>query len=84
MVLLLGISTSWAFPQAVQEDKKDRIKPVPVITGYSGFVTTFEPGKQTAVPIFTPILLVPFGQRWLFEAEFEMEGEFERDHWNRT
>jgi len=32
------------------------------------------------VPIFTPILLVPFGQRWLFEAEFEMEGEFEREN----
>ena len=45
MVLLLGISTSWAFPQAVQEDEKEMIKPVPVITGYSGFVTTFEPGN---------------------------------------
>lgn len=52
---------------------------IPVLTGYGGFVSTFEPGKQALNPILTPILLVPAGERFLIEAEFETESEIERE-----
>jgi len=85
IVLLLGLTTSWAHPQATLENEEERIKPVPVVTGYAGVITTSESGKQTVVPILTPVFLVPFGENWLIEAEFEVEGEFEREDgtWNR-
>jgi len=79
IVLLLALTTSWAQPQAAQEDEEKRIKPVPVVTGYAGFIATSESDKQTMAPILTPVFLVPFGENWLIEAEFEMEGEFERE-----
>ena len=52
---------------------------MPILTGYTGFVTTFKSGEQKLVPQINPILLVPIKRRWLFEAEFELEGEFERE-----
>jgi len=55
------------------------IKPEPVATGYASFLSTFEPGKVKLVPQINPILVVPIGERWLLEAEFEFEGEFERE-----
>lgn len=60
--------------------EQPEIKPLPVVTGYGGFVTTFQPGKQVVNPIFTPILLVPVGQRILIEAEFEAESDIKREH----
>ena len=85
IVLLLGLTTSWAHPQATQENEEERIKPVPVVTGYAGVITSSEPDKQAVVPILTPVFLVPFGENWLIEAEFEVEGEFEREDgtWNK-
>ncbi len=53
-----------------------QIKAVPVVTGNTSFVTTFQSGSQTLVPAIDPILLLPIGKRWLFEAEAEPEGDF--------
>lgn len=69
-----------ALPARAQEvGKGDEVKAVPMVTGYTGFVTTFKSGEQKLVPLINPILLVPGGRRWLLEAEFEFEGEFERE-----
>ncbi len=38
IVLLLGLTTNWAHPQATQENEEERIKPVPVVTGYAGVI----------------------------------------------
>lgn len=69
-LLLIG-----RLPLAAQE----AIKAEPVATGYTGFVLTLETAEQKLVPLINPILLVPLGERWLIEAEFEIEGEFERE-----
>lgn len=58
---------------------QEEIKAVPVVTGYTGSIFTFEPGNQTLNPILTTIFLVPLGKRALIEAEFEIESEFERE-----
>ena len=50
--------------------------PVPVITGFGGFTTTFEPGQQTLQPTIAPIVLIPLGQNWLIEGEGEFEGSY--------
>jgi hypothetical protein len=71
---------------AVQRGKREKINLTPVVTGYTGVVGTREAGEVNAVPLINPILLVPFGERWLIEAEFEFEAELERSeegHWGR-
>lgn len=71
VLVLIGICSPLA--------AEDGVKPVPIITGYGGFVASFEPGKQTLNPVLAPIFLVPLGESVLIEAEFEMESDFERE-----
>ncbi len=53
-------------------------KPVPILTGNAGFFTNVDGGQPELVPSFTPVLLVPLGDRWLVESRAEFKGEFER------
>src|SRR5260370_40005873 len=46
--------------------------PIPAVTGFMAFQTSFAPGEQHINPVFDPILLVPLGNRLLLESEFEM------------
>lgn len=71
----------WTTPPVMAQEATagEEIKAEPVATGYTSFLSTFQPGKQKLVPQINPILVVPWGRRWLFEAEFEFEGEFERE-----
>lgn len=62
------------FGQAPTYQKPE--SPVPVVTGFGGFTTAFEPGQQQLQPTFAPIVLVPFGENWLIEAEGEFEGSY--------
>ncbi len=77
LIALIAGTTPLALAQEV--NSLAEIKPVPILTGYTGFVTTFNSGEQKLVPQINPILLVPIKRRWLLEAEFELEGEFERE-----
>jgi hypothetical protein len=63
--------------QAVQAQPEDppALKPVPVLSGSAGFITTFDGGDAHLGPIVTPVLLVPLGQRWMLETR----GTFESD-----
>ena len=56
-------------------DQTDYDKPIPLFTGSAGFITSFEGGDPHLGPIFTGVILVPLGDRWLFESR----GTFESD-----
>lgn len=77
--LLLGALVALVLASSLPVVGQEAPKPVPVITGYGGFVANFEPNKQTLNPVLAPIFLVPVGKRVLIEAEFEAESEFERE-----
>lgn len=49
---------------------------VPVLTGFVGLGTDFQPGQQQVLPAISPIVLVPFGEKWLVESELELEGTY--------
>jgi hypothetical protein len=51
-----------------QASSEDEVKPVPLLTGSTGFITTFQGGEPQLHPIGTAIVLLPLGQRWLFET----------------
>lgn len=63
--------------QAQETAPSSEPKPVPILTGYTSFITQFQSGEKALSPSINPILLVPMGRRWLVEAEFEYGGEFE-------
>ena len=85
VVATLFLSLSGAAQDAVapQESTADapsaaRSNPeaVPILTGYTAFVSSFGPGEQQLSPVIAPIVLIPFGDKWLIEAEGEFEGEY--------
>jgi hypothetical protein len=51
----------------------ENIAPVPLLTGSTGFITTFDGGDPHLHPIVTPLVLVPIGQRWAFETRATFE-----------
>jgi hypothetical protein len=51
-------------------------RPVPILTGSAGFFASGNGGERELVPIVMPVVLVPFGERWLVEARGEFKGEF--------
>lgn len=72
VVLLLAFSPSLIG----QTDNPER--PVPILTGSAGFFANGNGGERELVPIFAPVVLVPFGERWLVEARGEFKGEFDK------
>jgi len=51
------------------------IRPVPVFTMGSGFITTFQGGTPNLGPLINPVLLVPVGSNWLIEARGDLESD---------
>jgi hypothetical protein len=68
--LVAALSTSRL---GAQTQSDEDVTPVPLLTGSSGFITTFDGGEPHLHPIVTPLVLVPFGQRWLFETRATFE-----------
>src|SRR5439155_25721309 len=56
--------------------------PVPVLAGGVAFVPTWDAGNPTLVSIISPVLLVPLGNKLLFESRAEFEGDFQRRNGN--
>jgi len=56
-----------------QDHSSQDVRPVPLLTGSSGFLTTFDGGEPHLHPIVTPLVLVPIGQRWVFETRATFE-----------
>jgi hypothetical protein len=46
--------------------------PIPLVTGFMAFQSSFSPGEQHVNPVFDPILLIPLGNKLIVESEFEM------------
>jgi len=59
----------------VDEAKDDSIRPVPVFTMGTGFVTTFQGATPHLGPVINPLLLAPMGGKWLIEARGELESD---------
>ena len=55
------------------------IKPVPVLQTSAGFISTFDGGQTHLGPIITPVVLVPIGQRWLFETRATFESDLTQE-----
>ncbi|HEY6268874.1 MAG TPA: hypothetical protein VIX11_11295 [Candidatus Acidoferrum sp.] len=67
------LTTFLAFQLKAQAQTDEEVKPVPLLTGSAGFITTFDGGEPHLHPIVTPLLLVPIGQRWVFESRATFE-----------
>ena len=86
IVLLLGLTTSWAHPQATQENEEERIKPVPGVnlsyTGYYSALTktnTIESKRMAGARwgVFLPqkqLEIGAFFQRLLQDERFNSVG----------
>lgn len=68
---LVSVSPGLAQVQLTPQDS-----PAPVITGFTGIAGSSESGQRSVAPTLAPILLVPLGDRFLFEGEFELEGAY--------
>lgn len=51
------------------------ITPVPILQTSAGFLNTSGGGEVSVHPIITPLLLLPIGQRWLFETRATFESD---------
>ncbi len=72
LVLLIAVTASaQEGPQYKQPEGG-----VPVLTGFVGLGTSFQSGQQQLSPAISPIVLVPFGEKWLVESELEVEGDY--------
>ncbi len=63
-----------------QDQDSDDIKPIPVLQISAAFDGVFGGGQTQIHPLIAPVLLVPIGDRWLFEAR----GGFESDLTEQT
>lgn len=63
-------------PTALAQATNDEdVKPIPILQGSVAFISDFEGGQPDLHPIATPVVLLPIGERWLFETR----GTFEND-----
>lgn len=53
----------------------ESIKPVPVFTMGTGFITQFNGGTPNLDPLISPIFLIPLGQNWLIESRDTFESD---------
>ncbi len=73
-ILLLALALSaLASSVSAQGASDENVKPIPLLQGSAGFLTNFEGGDAHLTPIVTPVVLVPLGQRWLFETRANFE-----------
>jgi hypothetical protein len=64
-----------AVPCLQAQDEADPPKPIPVIIGGAGFITTFDGGQPHLGPLIAPVILVPLGDRWLIESRDTFESD---------
>ena len=75
-ILLLGaLLILLVVPVLQAQQQLDAPKPVPVIIGGSGFITTFDGGEPHLGPLIAPVILVPLGDRWLIESRATFESD---------
>jgi len=62
-------------PYLPAQEEADPPKPVPVIIGGAGFITTFDAGQPHLGPLIAPVILIPLGDRWLIESRETFESD---------
>lgn len=73
---LLGLLLTFLGGPCLQaQQETDTPKPVPVIIGGAGFITTFDGGQPHLGPVIAPVILVPLGDRWLIESRDTFESD---------
>ena len=70
VIALLLVFVPRTFAQAGSDEAA---KPIPLLTGSTGFTSDFTGGQPDLHPIVTPLVLLPIGQRWLFETRATFE-----------
>jgi len=74
LVLAAVMATLSVCRAGAQSDSNfDDVKPVPILTGSTGFISNFTGGQPDLHPILTPLVLVPIGRQWLFETRATFE-----------
>jgi hypothetical protein len=76
-ILLPAILVLCPYYSLLAQTSTDAERPIPVLTGNAGFITTVENGETTLAPQINPVLLVPLGNHWLIESRAEFEGDFD-------
>ncbi|HTS35271.1 MAG TPA: hypothetical protein VMH04_06340 [Candidatus Solibacter sp.] len=56
----------------------DNEKAVPILSGSAGAFSFVTGGQNVIDTQINPVLLLPFGDKWLIESRAEFEGEFQR------
>jgi len=77
--LLGALLTFLAVPALHAQDQSDNPKPVPVVIGGAGFITTFQGGQPQLGPLIAPVLLVPIGDKWLIESRVTFEANLTQE-----
>lgn len=72
VIALLVLLPTFA-PSAFGQASDEATKPIPLLTGSTGFISNFTGGQPDLHPIVTPLVLLPMGQRWLFETRATFE-----------
>ena len=74
-----ALLTFLAVPGLHAQDQSDNPKPVPVVIGGAGFITTFQGGQPQLGPLIAPVLLVPIGDKWLIESRVTFEANLTQE-----
>jgi hypothetical protein len=75
---LIGVILLQVFaPAPMHSQSADAERPVPILSGNAGFLTSVTAGQTLLDTQFNPVLLVPLGDKWLIESRGEFEGEFQ-------
>src|SRR5580704_2092884 len=69
LLIFLGV------PALHAQEQPDDPKPVPVVIGGAGFITTFDGGEPHLGPLLAPVLLVPIENRWLIESRATFQAD---------
>jgi len=73
LLLFLGLSSIGAHGQ------DEEIKPVPILVGYPAYFTRVTGGQVQDAPSFSPLLLVPLGDKWLIEAKGNLSDTYAKN-----
>lgn len=76
LVLLVALCAGpLVHAQTDDQSLDDSIRPIPVFTMGSGFISSFQGGTPHLGPLINPVLLVPVGNNWLIEARGDLESD---------
>lgn len=76
LIALAAVAGLLLSPAALAQATDDEdVKPIPILQGSAAFVSDFTGGQPDLHPILTPVVLLPIGERWLFETRATFEND---------